>query len=598
MKKILYSILFTILLLTGCKPSEPVLKDNLTKHNTGILIKYEENIIFNKYDIDLLVDEEKIGSISQGEDKLYQLELTEGSHVISVKEQNTKNNIQNINIDITKSECFSFISEAKWEGITLSEQERLSIEEAKNKFDKNKDVISIVSNDEIAIPDLENETIKQLEIEENSYLNLLNENQDDFAILTTLALETYYTRFLSEEQYNDLLNNNSNILSLLEDIYDYSDQNNYQLNTDFQSAFNVFWTDSNKIKYLEIDKLLDSWTLEYSLLSDSWILNPNPENRKYDLTVHYIDVGQGDSVLIESEGHFMLIDAGERNMSSTVIKYLNNQGVQKLDYIIATHPHSDHIGGLIYIIDEFQIEKILMPDVIHTSQTFEELLDTILENELKITKPVFGNEHKLGSSVFTIIAPNNDYYDNLNNYSVGIKLTNGVNSFVFAGDAEITSEKEILNNGINIDADVLYLNHHGSATASHDKYLDTISPAYAIISAGLGNQYGHPHVEIMQSLLEKDINVYRTDKQGTIVFTSDGKDISVNKDPYDIINDDLSNNQSTDNEANEIFVHITNTGSKYHRAGCRYLKSNIKVTLSEARNKGLSPCKVCSPPTK
>ena len=244
------------------------------------------------------------------------------------------------------------------------------------------------------------------------------------------------------------------------------------------------------------------------------------------LKVHIIDVGQGDSILIESDDQYMLIDAGERSKVESVISYLEGLGVKRIDYLIATHPHSDHIGGLSDVIDTFQIGKIIMPNVVHTSKTFENLLDTISDHGLKITKPIVGNEYIIGNASFVVIAPNSSYYDSLNNYSVGIKLTYEENSFIFTGDAEIQSEYEMLENGINLDADVLKLGHHGSSTSSSEGFLDAVSPYIAITSAGIDNQYGHPHAETLKSIKNKKITLYRTDTQGTIILEADGTNIT------------------------------------------------------------------------
>lgn len=244
------------------------------------------------------------------------------------------------------------------------------------------------------------------------------------------------------------------------------------------------------------------------------------------LKVHIIDVGQGDSILIESDNQYMLIDGGEKKMSEVVIDYLEDTGVMKLDYLIATHPHSDHIGGLEDVINHFKIGKVIMPDVIHTTKTFENLLDTIAENQLKLTKPIIGNEYAIGEATFVIIAPNSPEYDNLNNYSVGIKLTFDENSFIFTGDAEVESEYEMISNGIDLDADVLKHGHHGSSTSSSDEFLDAVSPDITIVTAGADNKYGHPHREILAAVKKRNITLFRTDIEGTIVLESDGKNIS------------------------------------------------------------------------
>lgn len=368
------------------------------------------------------------------------------------------------------------------------------------------------------------------------------------------------------------------------------------------------------------------------LLDTDSLSDKDSDKKNSTLKVHFIDVGQGDSILIESAGKYMLIDAGENEKGKVVINYLKNTGVKKLDYIIATHPHSDHIGGLDDVVRQFDIGKVIMPDVEHTTNTFDDLLDAISEKGLKITKAKVGNKYDIGDASFVIIAPNSKQYDSLNNYSVSIKLTNGKNSFVFTSDAEVESENEMLRNGIDLKADVLKLGHHGSTTSNSDRFLDAVDPEIAVISVGEDNSYGHPHAEILQSVKDRNITLYRTDKQGTIILESDGKTITANQDPYNISKSELSaksegnkspdknknaaakNNSSsksdtTDTKKNSktvkksdnpknITVHITKSGSKYHRAGCRHLnKSDIEVTLEEALNKGLTPCKTCNPPT-
>ena len=265
-------------------------------------------------------------------------------------------------------------------------------------------------------------------------------------------------------------------------------------------------------------------------------------NQRTDIIeIHFIDVGQGDSILIETSDASMLIDAGENNKGTVVINYLKAQSIEKLDYVIGTHPHSDHIGGLDTVIKSIPVDNIILPPVSHTTQTYEEVLEAIEDADLQITMPVVGDKYTLGPATFTIIAPNSDDYQNLNNYSVGIKLTYGNNSFVFTGDAEALAEKEMLKNGLDLSADVFKLAHHGSNTSNSVDFLDEVDPTFAIISAGIDNEYGHPHSEVLQELSLRNTRLYRTDLQGTVVFTSDGKTISVNTSEYKLTEDDLLN---------------------------------------------------------
>ena len=245
--------------------------------------------------------------------------------------------------------------------------------------------------------------------------------------------------------------------------------------------------------------------------------------------MHFIDVGQGDSILAESDGHYMLIDAGENDQAGTVISYLKAQGVTKLDYVIGTHPHSDHIGGLDKVIDTFPVDKVILPPVEHTTKTFEDVLDSIASRGLKITKPTPGDSYDLGDASFTILSPVKDYGSDLNNWSVGVRLTYGDNSFVMCGDAENQAEEDIIKNGAVLKADVLKAGHHGSSTSTSDAFLKKVSPSWVVIQCGKGNSYGHPHKETMEKLKKAGCQVLRTDEEGTITAFSDGKTIKIGR---------------------------------------------------------------------
>lgn len=248
---------------------------------------------------------------------------------------------------------------------------------------------------------------------------------------------------------------------------------------------------------------------------------------KGDMQVHFIDVGQADCILIQAEGENMLIDAGNNEDSNTVVSYLEECGVSSLTYVIGTHPHEDHIGSLDTVIQTFFIGEVFLPDVVHTTQTYEDVLQAIQEKGLSITEPVAGTSYSLGDATFTIVAPNEDYGDDFNNWSIGIRLVHGDNTFLFCGDAEQEAEEDMCNNGLDLSADVLKVSHHGSNTATSDEFLKAVSPTYAVIMCGKDNSYGHPHQETLQKLENTGITVYRTDIDGTIQMISDGTKISV-----------------------------------------------------------------------
>lgn len=259
-----------------------------------------------------------------------------------------------------------------------------------------------------------------------------------------------------------------------------------------------------------------------------------------DLEIHFIDVGQGDCSLIMWEGASILIDCGEREQADTVLKYLKKQGVKKLDYIIATHPHSDHIGGMGDIISSVEVEKVIAPRVSEsmtpTTKTYERFLQALKEKSLKLTAAKTGTTYTLSSTKasaegktppkFEVLAPVNDYKD-LNNYSVVIRLTYGRTSYLFTGDAEKEAETDILENGGAVDSDVLKMGHHGSSSSSSDRFYEEVSPDICVIQCGTDNSYGHPHKETIEKVNASGAKVYRNDTDGTIIVYSDGDEIFV-----------------------------------------------------------------------
>ncbi len=250
-----------------------------------------------------------------------------------------------------------------------------------------------------------------------------------------------------------------------------------------------------------------------------------------NLSVHYIDVGQGDCILISSKGTNVLVDCGESSESDKVIKYLSDLNIDKLDYVVGTHPHSDHMGGMSEIVKAFDIGEFIIPhladDDFPTTVYFNKFLDAVEDKNVKLTEAELGRKLVIGDAVGTIIAPNSENYGNTNNYSVGILLENGKNSFIFTGDAEEKAEKEILSSYGLSHVDVYKAGHHGSDTSSSEEFLEAISPDYAVISCGTGNSYGHPKDITLQKLSVYTDKIYRTDLCGTVIIESDGENLTV-----------------------------------------------------------------------
>ena len=244
------------------------------------------------------------------------------------------------------------------------------------------------------------------------------------------------------------------------------------------------------------------------------------------LAIHFIDVGQGDSILIQYKNKNMLIDAGPKEASSALLNYLKKYKVNSFKYIIATHPHEDHIGSMDKIIDKYPITTFYAPKVITTTKTFSSMVSSLHNKSLKISKAMAGVSINFDNDLqCTFIAPNNADYKDLNNYSAVIKIEFKNTSFLFMGDAQKLSEDEILSENNNIQSSVIKIGHHGSRTSSSEAFIKTVNPSIAVISCGANNDFGHPHKPTLTLLQKLNVKLYRTDKNSNIIITSDGKKI-------------------------------------------------------------------------
>ena len=361
----------------------------------------------------------------------------------------------------------------------------------------------------------------------------------------------------------------------------------------------------------------------------------NTVTQSGEMKVHFLDVGQGLSILVQSEGKNLIYDGGDRKTSRFVVSYLKEQGVTKIDYLISSHYDADHMAGLIGCLNAFDVKYVISSNYVHNSKLYKSFVKAVKADGLKMKHPAVGKTYKFGSGSFEILAPKKIEAKGSNNNSVAIKLVNGGNSFVFTGDAEHESEAVMCSSGIDLSCDVLVPGHHGSATATSWDFLQKTVPEYAVISCGRDNKYGHPDKDTMDKLQSMEIQVYRTDKQGTVVVTSDGKNLNWSVAPCNDYTPgdesdqgtqstaEMQNSQSTVQSAGQRVqtqqtqqsagsapavqqsapqttegdhVWVSATGTKYHKTNhCGNMNPDTakEETRAEAEAQGLEPCKKC-----
>ena len=279
----------------------------------------------------------------------------------------------------------------------------------------------------------------------------------------------------------------------------------------------------------QIIKKFSIFTLIFILLFTLIACENNIVNGNYDLEesliVHFIDVGQGDAILIQHDNKTMLIDGGNRYnwVADKLSSYLHKQGVETVHAMVGTHPHADHIGGLPAVIEEFEVKKIYDSGRVHTTMTYENYLKLIDEEDIPFNTPRRGDEIELGDLRFEVLHPTEDVEDySLNDASIVLRLEYENVSFLFTGDAEYSSEMEMLDSGKNLKANILKVGHHGSSTSTNKQFLTAVEPDVAIIQVGEDNRFGHPNTEVLELLEAHDVDIYKNDIHGDIVVKTDG----------------------------------------------------------------------------
>lgn len=335
------------------------------------------------------------------------------------------------------------------------------------------------------------------------------------------------------------------------------------------------------------------------------------------LSVHFIDVGQGDSMLITIGSHAMLIDAGGNDKGTAVQLYLKKQGIKTLDYVIGTHPDADHIGGLDVIIYKFNCKKILMPDYKRTTATYRDVISSIKSKNYSMTHPKVGKKYTLGNASFTITGPVKKY-DATNDNSISLRLTYKNNSFLFTGDTTKDAEPDVISHAKTLKADVLKIAHHASKYSTTSAFFSAVNPQYAVISCSEDNSYGFPSARVLNLLRSNKVKTFRTDEQGSIIATSNGNKITWNTSPSttwkageNTQNSSTKNNNKkaavkknteSDSSAKNATYVINENTQKFHLTSCPSVKQmsvkNIKYS-KKSRNtlisEGYSPCKNCNP---
>ena len=311
--------------------------------------------------------------------------------------------------------------------------------------------------------------------------------------------------------------------------------------------------------------------------------------------MHFIDVGQALSVLVECDGQFMLYDGGNVDDGSLVVSYLQKQGVEELQYVFCSHAHEDHVGGLAAALAYFPANHVYGPVTEASTKCFQNFVKYTQQQGLQVEVPAVGTTWALGSATVTLLGPVAQYSDT-NDTSLVLRIDYGSTSFLLTGDMEKTAETDLVNSGANLKADVLQVGHHGSSTSTGYVFLNAVLPEMAVISCGVDNKYGHPHEETLSILRDAGVDLYRTDLQGTITIGSDGQNYTVGTEQF--VPDDQLNptDPAASSTAQQAYIGNVNS-KKFHLPTCPNLPAEKNQILfssyEEAIAEGYTPCSTC-----
>lgn len=335
-----------------------------------------------------------------------------------------------------------------------------------------------------------------------------------------------------------------------------------------------------------------------------------------NMTVTFLDVGQGNATLVENNGKYMLIDGGDRDYSSFVVSYLKNEGVEELEYVISSHYDADHLNGVVGVLHAFPCKTVLAADYVTDTRVYDSFCEVVAEQDTTLVYPSVGDVYEFGDADFTIVCPDEYDYADVNDNSVGIRLVYGENSFLICGDAGEKSEAAMLESGVLLNSDVYLASHHGSDGSSSREFLEAVMPESVVFSVGAGNSYGHPAERVLESVAEIGAKIYRTDMQGTIRVVSDGQTLSWNVEPVcDSLNEECMENDAeyASEAANDVSVNTDETAAqgtyimnmntkKFHLPSCSSVediksenRAEFHGTREELLEAGYEPCKRCNP---